>query len=142
MALDFAAAFAKVVALMESITGMQKVYQGVPDAFGRSITAFVAMSPIEPRDEANNLISVKVTFYIVMGYKTTLGETDAEAKLIAGVTDLVRKFYQARKTDFDGTVENAELDMSLAALPEYEVVAGQEYRRFPLLIKTEQSENI
>lgn len=142
MAINLAAAFDKVVALMESITGMQKVFQGVPDAFGPSITGFVAITSQETMDAATQLLRVRCTFYIVMGYKTKTDQAAAERILIDGITDLIRKFYVARKSDFDGTVENASIDMTLAGQPEYEVMAGSEYRRYPILIHIEQSENI
>lgn len=142
MAINLAAAYAKVVALVESVSGMQKVYQGVPDAFGPSITAFVAITSQELTDEATELLKVRCTFYIVLGYKTRTDQAAAEVILINGITDLIRKFFAARKTDFDGVVENSIIDMKLAGQPEYEVMAGQEYRRYPLVIHIEQSENI
>lgn len=137
MALDIEAAFDKVKALIESIDGMQTVKEGVPDSFGASITAFIAMAPITPADVATGLNTLEITFYILMGYKVGTS-ADAERKLMRGVQDLIGKFYVARTTDFDGVVSNSRINLSLAAQPEYEIFSGQEYRRYPVEIVVSQ----
>lgn len=137
--MDILAAFDKVKDLVASVDGMQSVKEGVPEALGPSVAAFVAMSPIELVEEATGLVTARITFYIFLGYKVSGAEATAERKLIAGVQDLIGKFYAARATDFDGVIENSSINLTLAAQPEYEILAAQEYRRYPVLITVWQS---
>lgn len=135
MAINIEAAFDKVKALIQSIDGMMLVKEGVPDAFGPSVSAFVAMAPIDFSTIATGLSEVEVTFYVLLGYKVSGAEAEAERKLIRGVAALIPKFLDARTSDFDGTMNDSKIDLSLAGQPEYELFAAQEYRRYPILIK-------
>jgi hypothetical protein len=139
MALDVVAAFDQVKALISSIEGMQLVKEGVPESLGPSFSAFIAVSPIALDDSATGEVQAKIIFYIFLGYKVSDNESQAERRLIAGLQDLIPKFYTARKTGFNDTVENAEINLTLAAQPEYEILASQEYRRYPVLITVWQS---
>jgi len=137
MAFDIEAAFDAVKDLIQSVQGMtaSSVKEGVPESFGPSVAAFVAMSPITFRDVAGGLAEIEVTFYILFGYKVSGAEAEAERKLMRGIADLMPKFLTARANDFGGTLENATINLELAGQPEYEIFAAQEYRRYPVLIK-------
>jgi hypothetical protein len=135
MAFAIEPAFDAVKALIQSVFGMQQVYEGVPTAFGPSVAAFIAMAPIDFRDIATSLTEIEITFYVLIGYKVSDTPGPAERKLINGIADLLPKFMEARETDFGGTLESATINLSLAGQPEYEIFAAQEYRRYPVLIK-------
>lgn len=135
MAFAIEPAFDAVKSLVQSIDGMMQVKEGVPEAFGPSVSAFIAMAPIDFRDVAAGLTEIEVTFYILLGYKVSTAEATAERKLINGVADLIPKFLEARETDFGGTLVSSSINLSLAGQPEYEIFAAQEYRRYPILIK-------
>jgi hypothetical protein len=135
MEFDIESAFDAVKALVQSIDGMMTVKEGVPEALGPSVSAFIAMAPIAFRDVAAGLVEAEVTFYILLGYKVSSAEADAERKLMRGVANLIPKFLAAREDDFGGTLVSSSINLELAAQPEYEIFAAQEYRRYPVLIK-------
>jgi hypothetical protein len=135
MAFDIESAFDAVKGLISSIDGMLLVKEGVPEAFGPSVSAFIAMAPISFRDIATGLLEIEVTFYVLFGYKVSGAEADAERKLMRGIADLIPKFVAARLNDFGDTLVSATINLELAAQPEYEIFAAQEYRRYPVLIR-------
>jgi hypothetical protein len=58
MAFDIESAFDAVKGLISSIDGMLLVKEGVPEAFGPSVSAFIAMAPISFRDIATGLLEI------------------------------------------------------------------------------------
>ena len=128
-------AFDAVKGLIASVEGMQKVEEGVPNVLGASIHSFIALAPITFQDVATSLVEIEVTFYIFLGYKVSTDEGVAERRLMNGVADLLLKFLVARENDFGGTLQDASINLELAAQPEYELLAAQEYRRYPVLIR-------
>lgn len=111
---------------------MQKVYEGVPEAFGQSITAYITVTGQELIDQRNGILRDNSSYFIGLGYKVAGAEKDAERKLAAGLADFIDKYYVYRRSKVGDY--RLHINMSLANAPEYQLVAGTEYRVYPILI--------
>jgi hypothetical protein len=138
---DILAVYDELVTLLNSLTGMQKVYEGVPEAFGRSVTAYIAITGQDISDRATGLLRLESSYFIGLGYKTKGAERDAERNLGEALKDFIYKFYALRRTKCNGKADDIRLNMSVASAPEYQVVAGQEYRVYPIIVTAVQTDN-
>lgn len=141
MDFDIISVYDELITLLNSLTNMQKVYEGVPEAFGRSITAYIAITGQDVSDHRTGLLQDEATFFIGLGYKVAGAEKDAERKLGAGLSDFIAKFYALRRTKCNGKAKDIRVNLNVANSPEYQIVAAQEYRVFPILVTAVLNQN-
>jgi hypothetical protein len=143
MAFNTPAVLDAVVALLTGLEGMQSVTKGVPETLGTRVSAYVTMGRQAPRDKATGrLLTKDGRIRVVFGYRVSKEEASAEADLTAMVDRFHVAFYAAKKTNLGGTVTSLrDLDDSAADLADYEMVRGQEYRRYPVDILFTQEAN-
>lgn len=136
-----------LITMMQGISGMQEVHRGVPEGFGRTVNAYVAVGPQTPIDKAGGLLQRETTFFVGLGYEVAQAEATAEDTLADMLDAFLTQFYADRKNSAGlfakatTHVESGELDLSLAGTPQYQVMAGQEFRVFPILVRVTQQAN-
>lgn len=137
MALDTQAAYAAVVAVVTALSGVQRVYQGVPESIGNQVVAIVTVGGQRVLRRMSGGAQVwEQRFVVTFAYRVGAAESTAEAT-IAQLIDRLRLAILDDR-NLDGTVSSADVDLSLADGPEYELRAGQEFRRYPVAVVTEQ----
>jgi hypothetical protein len=145
MALKTKAALDALVTMVAGIPGVQKVYSGVPESFDHIFSAYVAMGG-QPliTDKATQLVQRETQFLVVFAHKVKGNETPAENTIADALDVFVTQFLYDRANGVglfarDITdVLSGDLDVTLAATPEYQISAGQEVRRYPLLVSATQ----
>lgn len=130
------ALLAKVITIVQGLSGMGTVYKGVPESLSTRTSAYCCLAGQGPAQltmgDKKRSIDILVTF----GYRVAGVEGTAED----AVCDLVDLFIDAIETDetLGGLVYQARLDFGMASSPEYQAVAGQEYRRYPVIVRCQQ----
>lgn len=121
---------------LATLTNVNKVWTGVPDAFETLVDVYLAYGPETIDDMFPGSIHREVQFFIGMGFRVRGAPADAEVKLGQTKQDLVRKFYREWRPTLsnDYNCENPRLDLSLATTPAYQPNAGNEYRIMPIMI--------
>ncbi len=148
MAFRTKAALDALITMVGSIPGVQTVYRGAPESMTNTVSAYVALGgqPIRA-DRATQLLERQTQFLVVFGYRVKGAEATAENVLSDIVDAFVARFYTDRASGAGlfasaaTDVETGELDLTLSSSPEYQVSAGQEYRRYPLLVSATQLAN-
>jgi hypothetical protein len=120
------------VSLVDGLTGVQKCYSGVPASIGVQISAYVAMSGSVVTTKPSATIRRDMRFVVVFGFRIAGAELNAEEQL-ADIMDAATRMFMGNRR-LDGVCENIELDFTLSENPEYQTLAGQEYRLMPIAI--------
>jgi|SRR5262245_7869495 len=135
------AALDGIVALVETIGGIQQVYRGAPESLGPRVSAYVGVGvPEFPRKAVNNLMSRVQPFIVGFGYRVKGAEADAEDTLAAYLDAFPRAFYA--DPTLGGAVDSAELARSGQLEPDYRMTAGVEIRVCELVLLATQYEQI
>ncbi|RJQ04819.1 MAG: hypothetical protein C4551_10090 [Bacillota bacterium] len=139
MAYDPKAVLDQLETLVSGLASMQDVQIGVPGSLSNQVSAYVTLGGLNPKDKAAGLRSLWQNFLITFGYRTDGNVSTAERTL----ADLLKELEQALFDDrtLAGTVESLEADFSGADDPQYVPIAGQEFRRYPVLVRVKQSRN-
>lgn len=132
-----------VVTLLSGLTGMQLVYRGVPESLPARVVAYVTVGPQQEADKAaGGLLSKEGRIRVTFAYRVSGAEATAESDLADMIDRFQVAYYAARRTNLSNAVVSlAKLDHSPATSAEYEVVAGAEYRRYPVDIVFTQEMN-
>ena len=139
--------------LLASLTGVQRAQVGIPMALSQQLEAAVILGPITNRNKAgNSLLQREISLYCALAYAVGGEEGDAEMALAAAVDDLTIRFYVTRgKPGVPGIglfneaatgVTTGELDLEVSAGPNYPMIAGEEIRQFPFVLRVTQQANI
>lgn len=125
---------AEVVALVQGLTGMQTVYTGVPESLATRVSAYVTLGPQPEQDKrGGGVLQKEGRIRVTFGYRVKGAEAAAEQDLADMIDRFQTAYYAARRTNLNSTVDSLlTLDHSPAGGPEYQPVAGQEYRRYPV----------
>jgi len=139
--IDSGAAFTALVALVQSLPGMQgTVYEGVPAAFATRIGAYVVTLGMAVTDKTTgNLLQLTQEFEIGFGYRVSGTPSGAEREVLGFKDALMRAFYRDRT--LGGVVASGEFLPGLNA-PDYRQWAGAEVRLYPLPIRVIQRETV
>ena len=142
MAFDTPAVLNAVVTLVQGLTGMQSVTKGVPESLPTRVAAYVTVGPQPENDRtAGGLLRKEGRIRVTFGYRVSGAEATAESDLAAMIDRFMVAYYAARRTNLSGTVTSlGNLDHSVANTAEYEAIAGQEYRRYPVDIPFTQEQ--
>jgi hypothetical protein len=121
-----------------TVPGLQRVYIGAPESFSNQVSAYVAVAGQRIVDKATGLLQREARYLVVLGYRVKDHEDTAETTLAAIVDAFVTAIYQDRT--LAGWSRVTSVDLTQADTPQYEIVAGQEYRRLPMVVTVLQSQ--
>ena len=139
MGLNTAGPLNQLKTLVESITGIQDVYIGVPENLPKRASAYIALGSQPILLKATGVAQRDARYQVTFGYR--VGGAEAAAELtIAGWLDA---FLQELLDDLTlaGTCEGLDFDTSLADAPGYEKFAGLENRLYPVVVACRQRTN-
>lgn len=119
--------------------GLQRVYIGAPESFSNQVSAYVAMTGQRVIRKNTGLLQREARYLIVLGYRVKDHEDTAETTIAALVDALVSKLYL--DLTLGGWSLSLDIDLTQADTPQYELAAGQEYRRFPLVVTVTQQQD-
>lgn len=115
---------------------------GTPENLGRAAAGYVTLGPAQPVDRAaGGLIERTVDCHIVFGYRVKGAEETAELAVADAVDEFTLAFYASDRT-LSGVGTSAELDFGLVGSAEYEQIAGQEFRLYPIVVKVKQRQSM
>lgn len=141
MAINTETVFDAVKARVVALAGMQHVYEGVPESLGNQVVAYLTVGAQTMAGiRAGGHQTWEQRFRVTFGYRVAGAEPTAERKVAQFIDALRKSIMDDRK--MGGAVDSAEVDLSLADGPEYESAAAQEFRRYPVVVVTRQSETI
>jgi len=141
-AVDPTAAMARIVTVLQGLSGMQTVYRGVPASLDTRVSAYVTMDRWDTTDgPAPSLIRHEVDFGITLGYRVSGDVSAAETTLATLAGAAISAFAGQRRGRLSGTVESLGLlTFARAAEPQYVVVVGSEFRIYPGVLRATYSE--
>lgn len=140
MTLNAVQALQNVEALAEGATGFTLVI-GTPESLGRQAAGYVTLGSAQTRDVlAGGTVERMVDVHVVFGYRVRGAESSAETDIAAAVDAFTAAFY-ASDRKLDGAGESAELDFGLVGSAEYQQIAGQEYRLYPIVVRVKQRQS-
>jgi hypothetical protein len=142
VALNTAAPLARLVAVLEALPGLQTVYVGVPESIGPQVAAYVALAGQSLSNETNDLAQREARYFVAFAYAVAGAEATAETT-IAGLVDAFQAALLAeRDSGMNGgggpVVDSLGWDFSLGDRPDYQPIAGQEFRVWPCLVTVTQ----
>ena len=128
----------RLITVLQALAGMQQVYRGVPESIGSRVSAYVALAGQRLVDKTGGLVQREARYFVGFAYRVGGAEANAENTLAALVDAFITAMLAERRSNLGGTVDSVSLDLSLSDAPEYQPVAGQEFRVFPVLVLTTQ----
>jgi hypothetical protein len=129
----------RIVEILNALPGMDEVYIGVPKGIETTVAAYVTVGPQTITDKAGGLLQRLATYTVTLCYAVE-GDSTASELAVAGVLEpLILALYAER--DLDGSaLEDSAIDLTLAGSAEYQTVAGQEFRRYPINVTVLQQQ--
>lgn len=141
MTLDARGAIQAVQTFAAGSTGFV-IAMGTPEGLGRQAAGYVTLGSAQPIDRAaGGLIERMVECHIVFGYRVKGAEETAELAVADAVDDFTLAFY-ASDRKLGGVGESAEIDFGLVGSAEYEQIAGQEFRLYPIVVRVKQRQSM
>jgi hypothetical protein len=138
---DASAALTAVKDLAEGSTGFT-IVMGTPENLARRAAGYVSLGSAQTVDRAaGGLIERTVECHLVLGYRVKGAEGTAELDVAAAVDAFTVAFYASDRR-LDGAGTSAELDFGLIGGAEYEKIAGQEYRLYPIVVRVKQRQTM
>jgi hypothetical protein len=142
MALDTAAPLARLVAVLQGLSGLQTVYVGVPESIGPQIAAYVALAGQSMPNETIDIAQREARYFCAFAYAVAGAEATAETT-IAGLIDAFQVALLAERDSGMNSgsgpiVDSLGWDFSLGDRPDYQPIAGQEFRVWPCLVTVTQ----
>jgi hypothetical protein len=141
MAWDIDGVLLALEELWDGIEAVQEVILGSPESFEQDVSVMIGVGSQEVRDaRSSGLKRRKMRFINMVMIKVRGNEYTSERTLATLLNDFQIAFYQNRR--LGGLANESSLDTSLADSPEYELIAGQEFRRYPIYVEISQDEVI
>lgn len=138
MSFDTGGVLSFLAAQIATVTGIQSVSMGAPASIGNQVIAYVALGAQSVVEKATGLLQREADYYVGLAYAVQDAPASAETTIAAVVDALIALVY-ADKT-LGGRVTNATLDLTLVRAPLYQDVLGQEYRVYPVIVRTTQQD--
>lgn len=137
---DFAtdAAVVKVLALLEDVAGVQRVYKGAPESFDTQVSCWAGVGPQPAFNAGTELVGHEVRVYVEFSYAVAGQEAAAEQTLANFLDGFKRAFYADR--NLGGVWEAGDIELDVEGRPAYETRGGIEGRVFPLFVVGRQTE--
>lgn len=141
MAFDLVAPLDRIIALVEAVPNCVAL-KAVPESISEQLTGYVTLADINVIDKNNGLLQLDANYRVIFAYRISGNEAGGENGIAAAVVSFINGFYVDRKTDLNGTVESATINLSLGGAREYAVYAGQEFREYPIIVGITQTQNL
>lgn len=144
MAVDLNAGADAIIALLKTFTGLADeagtihVHKGVPASLPARLSVYVALADLQIVEKATQLQSVNPTYAVNFGYRVEANTTGASATAETALMTAVVEFVQAMRLPANrplGSVSSVS-----GSAPQYQIVAGSEFRVFGLLVTSSQSQ--
>lgn len=141
MTFNAQAALQAVKTLAEGATGFTLVV-GTPENLGRRAAGYVTLGSAQTRDVlAGGTIERMTDCHLVLGYRVKGAEETAELDVAAAVDAFTLAFYASDRR-LGGVGESSELDFGLVGSAEYQDIAGQEFRLYPIVVRVKQRQSM
>lgn len=136
MAYNTVAAANKIVTILSGLSGVGAAALGMPASLDVRLGAYVTMGSQRPVRKVTGIMQRETRLFVKFLYRLDKAESTAESSLMTAVD----AFLAALQSDLtlDGTVNNLEIDTALADEPDYQAVAGKEFREYPILVTVTQ----
>lgn len=148
---DIEAAMNGLVALIDTIPAVERVQIGAPESPEYRIEAWVTIGDpdvIEP-ERAGTVYRLPINLIVWFGYSVERAEAAAEAQLADLISDFTRIVIQNRIRTVSGVTRNLNGSVDRMGLPQaavggadYTMMAGAEFRLYPLGVRVTQLESI
>ncbi len=134
---DPTAAIARLVTVLDGLSGMQSVFTGAPESLDSRVNAYVTLDRwLAPDKATSGLLQHEIDVLVTFGYRVAGAEATAETTLAGLVGAFVTAMLTERVSRLNGTVSSVSLpDFSRATEPQYAVVAGTEFRLYPGIVR-------
>ncbi len=136
MAFNAKAVLTKLETVVSGLAGIQAVQVGVPQSIGNAVSAYITLGGQNAYDKAGGLRQRDLSFRIVFTYRVA-GDVENAEETIADLLDALEVALYADRT-LGGTCQGIDVDFSTANEPQYSDFAGQEYRRYPVIVTVRQ----
>jgi hypothetical protein len=132
----------RLVAVLQGLSGLQQVYVGVPESIGPQVAAYVALAGQSVSNETIDLAQREARYFVAFAYAVAGAEATAETT-IAGLIDAFQTaLFAERDSGMNAgagpLVDSVGWDFSLGDRPDYQPIAGQEFRVWPCLVTVTQ----
>jgi hypothetical protein len=125
-----------IVTLVKGMQGMQYTTKGVPLALPNIASAYITLAGQRIYWKATELLQKDQRYLITFGYTVSNQPDIAEDRMVALIDQFVNLIY--RDPTMGGLVNTVELEFNLADEPQYQGLAGQSVRRYPVVVLTQQ----
>lgn len=125
--------------LLVTLSGLQKVYIGAPESFSNQVSAYVAVAGQRIIRKNSGCLQREARYLIVLGYRVKGAEATAETTIGTLIDALISALYL--DLTLGGWSLSLDIDATQADTPQYELAAGQEYRRWPLVVTVTQQQD-
>jgi hypothetical protein len=139
MSLDSAGPLTTLASLLSGLVDDQEiplirsVTIGVPTAIGTDVGAYVALGAQSVKRVASGVIQREASYYVGICYQVQASISAPELAVGAIVDALIRAIY-ADLTLGGQVTQDVLLDLSLSREPRYQLVVGQEFRVYPVVL--------
>ena len=131
---DPAPSLAAVLALASGVPGVQSAWVGAPEALPTRVVASVTAGGFEPVVKTVGGVSlVRLRYRVPFGYRVMGAEDTAETTMIAAALAFAAAVEDDRT--LGATCDQARLDATVADSPPYALVAGDEFRLYPVVVE-------
>lgn len=144
MTFNSSGALTAVESLVDGVSTVTASEIGVPKGIADRVMAYLFLIPDAVSDKTTGaLIQQQIRVRVVFAYRTGGDVRAAELALAAAHDEFKRDYYLARENFAGGHVLfDSELDATVASGAEYELMAGDEYRRMPVDVVVRQQQNV
>ena len=138
MALNTKGVANHLVTMLQGIAGVNLVQKGVPEKQDPRLAAYVTTGSQSLTRKTSATFDRWGRMLVTFSYLTKGAESDAEDALM----DAVDAFIALVMADLtlDGLVLDTNLDLGMADTPEYSILAGREYREYPVVVMYKQQD--
>jgi hypothetical protein len=139
MAFDTAAVANELVTILSGLTGLTTtgaVKIGAPESVAPRLSAYVTIGSQSSAPKTTGTTYRDARYFVNLAYRVDGAEATAETTLM-GVVDAFLAALYADLT-LGGTCGKIEIDTGLADTPDYQHIAGKEYREYPIIVTARQ----
>jgi hypothetical protein len=121
--------------MLDAVTGTQETFKGIPESVDVQVSVSISVGDREPMDRMAGYHETTINFFVEFAYRVQGGEGTAEDTL-ADWLDALEETWLASDRTFGGICRTAELDFSAAREPTYRPIVGDEFRVYPVVVRT------
>ena len=130
----------RLVTLNTGLAGVQAVRTAPPESLVYQSEVYIGLRGFSVTRRTTGSRTWELRYLVAFLYAVGGAETAAEQAVAAWLPAFVRAIED--DPTLAGTVNNAELDGSLADAPEYQIITAEEARVYPVIVTCSQAETI